>query len=362
MKNRPTPLFRRFFIFFIATIFLIAACSDKKANELYELAEFEELQMNYPHAEELYNEIVQNYPQSDIASKALAKLKSLEKKKAAMLTEINTLPSGGNQMTDNTKKNLSALDKPEILQFLFHPRPDYGVTKDTEITKNIQIPVEKEVVIGSKFHHAGHKNPTILFFHGNGEIASDYDDLAPFYLKMGINFFAVDYRGYGASTGSPSVKDMIDDSHKIFKFVKDYLKKNNYEGPLVIMGRSLGSASALELVSSYGDEINGLIIESGFAHAIPLLKLLGVNPGALTISEEEGFDHLSKIKTFVKPTLIIHAEGDHIIPFSDGKALYESSPAEQKFFLNIPGANHNTILSVGLSNYMDEVKKLTGLL
>lgn len=53
--------------------------------------------------------------------------------------------------------------------------------------------------------------PTLLFFHGNGEIVEDYDDIAQIYLKLGINFLPVDYRGYGRSTGSPTVTAMMRD-------------------------------------------------------------------------------------------------------------------------------------------------------
>jgi len=72
--------------------------------------------------------------------------------------------------------------------------------------------------------------------------------------------------------------------------------------------------------------------------------------------EEIGFAHMDKIKRIRKPTLIIHAERDHIIPFSDGEALYEASSATDKRFLKIPNANHNNIFSRGLSEYLDAVK------
>ncbi|MCK7515883.1 MAG: lysophospholipase [Desulfobacterales bacterium] len=84
----------------------------------------------------------------------------------------------------------------------------------------------------------------ILFFHGNGEIVDDYDDLGPFYNRLGINFLAVDYRGYGNSTGKPTTSAMLADCHVIFKFVNDWLREKGYTGALIVMGRSLGSASA----------------------------------------------------------------------------------------------------------------------
>jgi hypothetical protein len=67
---------------------------------------------------------------------------------------------------------------------------------------------------------------------------------------------------------------------------------------------------------------------------------------------------VDKIRTFPKHTLIIHAEHDHIIPFSEGQALYRACPAMDKRLLMIPGANHNDIFLRGMSAYMEAV---TGL-
>ena len=87
----------------------------------------------------------------------------------------------------------------------------------------------------------------------------------------------MDYRGYGRSTGTPTVIAMMADCRVILAFAREWLEQRSFAGPLVVMGRSLGSASALELAASHPDLIDGLIIESGFAHAGPLLTLLGVD-------------------------------------------------------------------------------------
>jgi outer membrane protein assembly factor BamD (BamD/ComL family) len=68
---------------FIAALMLgfllvFLGCSGKKAEELYETAQFEELQKNYPHAKQLYNEIVEKHPNSEAAKKASERLKALE--------------------------------------------------------------------------------------------------------------------------------------------------------------------------------------------------------------------------------------------------------------------------------------------
>jgi len=80
-----------------------------------------------------------------------------------------------------------------------------------------------------------------------------------------------------------------------------------------------------------------LIIESGFADLIPLLKLLGINTAAAGVTEDKAFMHAEKIKRCKMPTLIIHAEKDHIIPYADGKLLFENSGSKIKSCLPFQG-------------------------
>ena len=100
-------------------------------------------------------------------------------------------------------------------------------------------------------------------------------------------------------------------------------------------------------------------MESGFALGGPLLQLIGLNLAAIGFREEKSFRNLEKIRNWDKPALIIHAEYDHIIPFSEAQALYDTCPSKAKILLKIPGANHNDIHAVGLTEYMREVKILT---
>ncbi len=263
----------------------------------------------------------------------------------------------GEEMKDVSRMDYSILDRPEILNFLFYPRPEGSLSSPSGNAEVMLIPVGDGLLVGARLHKAEKEAPVILFFHGNGEIVSDYDDLGQMYSSHGINFLPVDYRGYGRSSGTPTVTGMMRDCHVIFDYVKQWLDTNTYTGLLIIMGRSLGSASALELGSHYEEEIDGLIIESGFAYAIPLLRLLGVNTDALGISEEKGFCNIDKIRNFAKPVLVIHAEYDHIIPFSDGQDLFDACPSLHKKILKIEGANHNTIFAYGLENYMRGIRE-----
>jgi pimeloyl-ACP methyl ester carboxylesterase len=266
----------------------------------------------------------------------------------------------------NMNADFTALDIPEVLMFLFHPRREHGVPQrrspvnalEVPGVTEVLVPVEEDAVVGARFHLKDRRHANILFFHGNGEIAADYDDIAPFFNRIGINFLAADYRGYGRSTGHPTVTSMLRDSHAIFRFVTDWLSQNGFTGPKILMGRSLGSASAIELAAAHADRVGGLIVESGFAFAGPLLRLLGVDPAAIGFREERTFRHLAKLAQFRGPVLVIHAEFDHIIPFSDGQALFEASASPNKTLLKIPQANHNDILAHGFQDYFAAVQRL----
>ncbi len=246
-------------------------------------------------------------------------------------------------------------DRPEILMYLFYPRCSQNRTIEPGVFAPINIPVDDGIVIGGRFFIAEENAPTILFFHGNGEIVEDYDDLGVLYKRTGLNFFPVDYRGYGDSTGRPTVSAMMNDCHTIYDFYKTHKKNNGLTGPLLVMGRSLGSASAIELASSYPDEIDGLIIESGFARALPLLRLLGIDVDGLGLSGDGTFDNDMKIVNYTNPTLIIHAEYDNIIPYHEAEILYEKSPSTIKELVQIQGADHNTIFIKDLNLYINSV-------
>ena len=60
---------------------VFSACSADRAKDLFETAQFEELQNNREHAEQLYKELVGKYPESDYSRKAEARLAELIKTK-----------------------------------------------------------------------------------------------------------------------------------------------------------------------------------------------------------------------------------------------------------------------------------------
>lgn len=255
------------------------------------------------------------------------------------------------------------LDRPDIAGYLFHPRKDTGADLPVNGLE-LWTPVGETLSVNTRLYLTREERPHILFFHGNGEIASDYDDIGPVYNQFGLNFLVTDYRGYGRSEGEPSASAMLADAHDVFSHIRRWMEENRRSGPLWVMGRSLGSAPALELAGHYPDACQGLIIESGFAYTLDLLARIGVptDPNQNEPGMESGIDriNLDKIARYPGPTLIIHAEQDDIIPLAHGKALYQASAAAVKDLRVIAGADHNTIFLIAGKSYFTLISRFIG--
>jgi alpha-beta hydrolase superfamily lysophospholipase len=248
------------------------------------------------------------------------------------------------------------LDQPEVLKVLFHPRKDVGAEPPANAV-DLVFSVNDDVQVGGRFYPVAVEAPNILFFHGNGEIVSDYDPVGPKFNEYGMSLLAVDYRGYGRSTGVPTVSAMIHDAHSIFKQAKSFLKDQNRNGPFILMGRSLGSVCAIELAAFHQDEIAALIIESGIATTMPLLQNMGIDTTGLGITEQHGFKNIRKIERVTKPICILHARHDQLISVANAEILQAQSGARNKQFQVVPGADHNTIMAVAGDLYFATIKQ-----
>jgi len=259
--------------------------------------------------------------------------------------------------------DLSLLDQPEILEVIFPVVYSpfyltYNLPFSPSDVPSYSIEVEEGIKINCGFWISGKENPSILYFHGNGETVASHDWIAPFYNQRGINLFVADYRGYGSSDGKPTISNMISDAHTIFKGFKEIINKEGFKRSLFLMGRSLGSTPAIELAFNYQDEICGLIIESGSANNFRRLwSYLGITGERDLLNEESLFLNRVKMRQVHKPTLIIHGEYDQIISVTEGEELYQNSGAQDKRILIIPGADHNDIMMVKQNLYFNTVEE-----
>ena len=177
------------------------------------------------------------------------------------------------------------LDRHDISTLIFYPRSEW-YSPPPGATDHM-VPVSDQIVVSCRYYRCDTEAPSILFFHGNGEIACDYDDLAPFYVNNHLNLFVADYRGYGASSGGPQFSTMVSDAHHIYGYFRNLLTEERFVDRLYVMGRSLGATPALELAAHYQDQLKGLILESGYGGGT-------WNPWITSSDDTEAWEKLSR--------------------------------------------------------------------
>ena len=108
------------------------------------------------------------------------------------------------------------IDHPLIINILFHPRKSFNESTENDLL----ITVDDGVRVGIRTYLKDKAYPTIIHFHGNAELAEEYQFFADILHQNKINLICCDYRGYGHSNGQSLCSNLMDDSLKIFKYIK----------------------------------------------------------------------------------------------------------------------------------------------
>ena len=248
-----------------------------------------------------------------------------------------------------TTVDYSVLDNLEGSGRSFYPQRHW--TEAPEAAVDYGIPVDDGVVLSSRFHAVGKENPTVLFFYGNGETAAGYDVIAPLYNQIGANFFVADYRGYGASGGSPTFSTMLSDARKVLDQLRDELAELSFTGPVYVMGRSMGRHAAGELAVTAAEHINGVIIESGRPNLGRFTE--GLDTDSARALEDAYHEKFYSIDV---PALVIHGERDELAPLADAVGMHERMHTTEKHLEIIPGAGHNDLMYVGIQQYFGALR------
>lgn len=245
-------------------------------------------------------------------------------------------------------------DDTTISSILFHPRQEYAGVVPAGIRT---ITPSGSAEIGGYLHLHPTSDTLLLFFHGNGEIAADYDDIASFFIDSDVSFWIVDYRGYGRSSGLPAYSLMFEDATALIDDIPRLARAvGRTFRHIVVMGRSLGSASAIYLGARHAAKLSGLILDSPYANGLELIyRLSGI---AITRQDLPEFqDNIDLMRTVSLPTLIIHGTVDQIIPISDARALYNACTDKIRWLVEIDGAGHNDLMLTGADQYWSAIRK-----
>ena len=239
------------------------------------------------------------------------------------------------------------IDNPAVSNVVFYPRKILIPDETDSNIKVLKFQITKDILIGGFFYLNNPNYPTILLFHGNGEIAADYQYFSNFFFKCDTNLAVVDFRGYGFSSGEPFYTSLIIDALPIYNAFHDWIIENNMKDSLFVQGRSLGSICASEIGSHNPESLRGIIFESGFASLYDMMtRLFRVSGSEITPEFLSPYSNDTRIRKFKKPVLVIHGTVDWIIPSYQGKLIYENIPeGVEKKLVSIEGAGHNNIFS-----------------
>lgn len=181
----------------------------------------------------------------------------------------------------------------------------------------------------------------VLYAHGNAEDLGYLRPMVEEYARrLAVRVLAVEYPGYGASTGQPTEKGAYAAADAAWRYATDSLGAAAED--LVAHGRSLGGAVMADLASRR--PVGGLVLESTFVSAYRVMTRVRLLP-------IDQFETLKKLRGFRTPTLLIHGTRDQVVGFWHGERLRDELGDAVAGFYRVEGAGHNDLMLVAGEEY-----------
>ena len=183
--------------------------------------------------------------------------------------------------------------------------------------------------------------PVLLYFHGNaGNLGrSGRIDRFRGLTEDGTGLFAVSYRGYGGSSGSPSEEGLLQDARAAYGAAAARFGAGN----LIGYGESLGTGVVLKLAAEV--PLQAVVLEAPYRSTLSVAQ--GVYPylplGLLMKDQFRSDEVIDRVRA---PLLVLHGERDQVIPFAQGQQLYELAQAPKRF-LRYPAGRHTDLPQYG---------------
>jgi fermentation-respiration switch protein FrsA (DUF1100 family) len=203
---------------------------------------------------------------------------------------------------------------------------------------DVQIPTDDGEMLHGWWLQDPAARAQVVFFHGNGGNLSLWLDVIAGLRQRGFSVLAVDYRGYGASTGRPSEKGLYRDARAALRMFADRLRSPG--APVIYWGRSIGSP-----VAAYAATLtppDALVLESPMPDVRSLLK---TNPVMWLFSflSSYRFPTSRFVQESDVPLLVVHGDADSLVPYGAGKRVFAAARTLRKTFVTVPRADHNDL-------------------
>ncbi len=243
-----------------------------------------------------------------------------------------------------------------VLIYLFQSKLLFHPTKLTnDFIFKFAVPFEERFIsYGNEKVHgllfkAEKPKARIIYFHGNGGAVDSWGDVGvELSQKFNSDILVMDYPGYGKSTaGLPKTeKEMYQSADAAFS---DFIAVTDKSLPIIVYGRSLGSAVASYLASK--NTVQALILETPYTSIKDMAAQ--VFPLVPSFLVRYDLDNAKNIKELNIPILIIHGTQDSVVPFVQGQQLATQNP--KATFVTVQGGQHNDLS--GHQVYWSSVEK-----
>ena len=231
---------------------------------------------------------------------------------------------------------LSFLSACNQTSLVFHPEKisiDYTYAPNTKNDfEEIFFKTEDEQTLNGLFF-SNDTNKVILYFHGNTGSLDSWQHIYKYYESLKVNFFIIDYRGFGKSTGEINEDGLYKDAKGAYQYL---IKRGFQKENIIVLGRSIGTGVAVDLASK--NIINSLILESPFFDFEELAK----SKISIPIKSKYKFHNMDKINSVKCPILFIHGEKDKVIPSDNSQRLHNVFTGKKELLL-IPSGSHNDL-------------------
>jgi uncharacterized protein len=176
---------------------------------------------------------------------------------------------------------------------------------------------------------------SVLIVHGNGGYALGRDYLASsIHQTSGVDVFVLEYPGYGARSGSPSMRSFLDAADEAFTQLPA-------GRPVYLVAESLGTGVAAHLAKKYPAQVAGVVFFAPYNDLASVgQRQMPVFPVKLLLRDR--FQPSQWLSHYRGPIHVVLAEQDRIIPQEFGRKLYDQFQGSKTLEV-IAGAGHNDI-------------------
>lgn len=216
----------------------------------------------------------------------------------------------------------------------WHPA-SYGLPRDR--VEALSIKTSDGETLDAWYCRSPRPIASALYCHGNTGNLTTVAHAIPYLLDAGLSVLLFDYRGYGRSSGHPSVSGVAKD---VLAAARVHERIRPRGRPSILYGYSLGGAIAAQAVRKY--PFDGFILQSTFTTLPEVTRVLFPRLPLHLVSGNL-YDTISIVRKLDLPVLFLNGDADEVCPINMAHALHDACPSEHKRLVIVKDGQHRDL-------------------